>query len=43
MKDIEYNFKRYYSVNLANYPVREEYLTRPEEIKISNGAQPWAR
>jgi formylmethanofuran dehydrogenase subunit A len=43
MKDIEYNFKRYYSVNLANYPVREEYLTRPEEIKISNGVQPWAR
>ncbi|MEE8167742.1 MAG: formylmethanofuran dehydrogenase subunit A [Candidatus Hydrothermarchaeales archaeon] len=34
MKDIDYNFKRYYSVNLANYPVHELYLTRPTEIKI---------
>jgi formylmethanofuran dehydrogenase subunit A len=33
LKDIEYNFKRYYSVNLANYPVSEEYLTRPTEIR----------
>lgn len=28
-KDIDYYFKRYYSVNLANYPVSEDYLTRP--------------
>jgi formylmethanofuran dehydrogenase subunit A len=28
-KDIDYYFKRYYSVNLANYPVAEDYLTRP--------------
>lgn len=34
MKDIEYNFKRYYSVNLANYPVGEEYLTKPAQVKI---------
>jgi len=34
MKDVEYSFKRYYSVNLANYPVQEEYLIRPEEIKV---------
>ncbi|MBI4343989.1 MAG: formylmethanofuran dehydrogenase subunit A [Euryarchaeota archaeon] len=27
MKDIEYSFKRYYSVNLANYPVAEGYLS----------------
>ncbi|MDI6654461.1 MAG: amidohydrolase family protein, partial [Candidatus Hydrothermarchaeota archaeon] len=32
MKDIEYNFKRYYSVNLANYPVGEEYLTMPTKV-----------
>ena len=34
MKDIEYNFKRYYSVNLANYPVGEEYLTRPTQVEV---------
>ncbi|MEE9474126.1 MAG: formylmethanofuran dehydrogenase subunit A [Candidatus Hydrothermarchaeaceae archaeon] len=34
LRDIEYNFKRYYSVNLANYPVQDKYLTRPEELKI---------
>lgn len=28
-KDIDYYFKKYYSVNLANYPVAEDYLTRP--------------
>ncbi len=33
IKDIEYNFKRFYSINLANYPVRKEYLTRPMEIR----------
>jgi formylmethanofuran dehydrogenase subunit A len=33
VKDIEYNFKRFYSINLANYPVRKEYLTRPMEIR----------
>jgi formylmethanofuran dehydrogenase subunit A len=32
MKDIEYNFKRYYSVNLANYPVGDEYLTMPTKV-----------
>jgi len=34
LRDIEYNFKRYYSVNLANYPVQDKYLTKPEELKI---------
>ncbi len=34
LRDIEYNFKRYYSVNLANYSVQEKYLKRPEELKI---------
>jgi formylmethanofuran dehydrogenase subunit A len=34
MKDIDYYFKRYYSVNLANYPVQDEYLPRPVEIKV---------
>ncbi len=33
-KDLEYNFKRYYSVNLANYPVQELYLTRSTPINI---------
>jgi formylmethanofuran dehydrogenase subunit A len=32
-KDIDYYFKKYYSVNLANYPVTEEYLTRPTAFK----------
>lgn len=34
MKDIEYNFKRFYSVNLNNYPVQELYLTNPTAINI---------
>ncbi len=34
MRDIEYNFKRYYSVNLANYPVQDKYVKRSEELKI---------
>lgn len=34
LRDIEYNFKRYYSVNLANYPVQEKYVKRPKELKI---------
>lgn len=34
MRDIEYNFKRYYSVNLANYPVQDRFLKRPAEWKI---------
>jgi formylmethanofuran dehydrogenase subunit A len=32
MKDIDYSFKRYYSVNLANYPVEEGYLSCPTPI-----------
>jgi formylmethanofuran dehydrogenase subunit A len=32
-KDIDYYFKKYYSVNLANYPVTEEYLTQPTAFK----------
>jgi formylmethanofuran dehydrogenase subunit A len=34
MRDIEYDFKRYYSVNLANYPVQDKYVKRSEELKI---------
>jgi formylmethanofuran dehydrogenase subunit A len=34
LSDVEYNFKRYYSVNLANYPVQDKYVKRPHEIKI---------
>lgn len=34
LKDIEYKFKRYYSVNMANYPVQEGYLTRPTPIGV---------
>jgi formylmethanofuran dehydrogenase subunit A len=34
MGDLEYNFKRYYSVNLANYPVQDKYVKRPKELKI---------
>ncbi len=33
-KDIEQYFKKYYSVNLANYPVQKEYLERGEELKL---------
>jgi len=33
-KDLDYNFKRFYSVNLANYPVQEHYLTRSTPIEI---------
>ncbi|MEE9594601.1 MAG: formylmethanofuran dehydrogenase subunit A, partial [Candidatus Hydrothermarchaeales archaeon] len=33
-KDLDYNFKRFYSVNLANYPVQELYLTRSTPIDI---------
>ena len=36
VKDVEYNFKRFYSINLANYPVRKEYLTRPMEIQTKS-------
>lgn len=35
-KDIDYYFKRYYSVNLANYPVAEDYLTRPTRFPIDS-------
>ena len=34
MKDLEYNFKRYYTVNLANYPIKESYLARSARIDI---------
>ncbi len=33
-KDLDYNFKRYYSVNLANYPVQELYLTRSTPVNL---------
>jgi len=32
LKDIEYSFKRYYSVNLNNYPVQDAYLTNPTPL-----------
>jgi formylmethanofuran dehydrogenase subunit A len=34
LSDIEYNFKRYYSVNLANYPVQDKYVKKSKELKI---------
>ncbi|NOZ77557.1 MAG: formylmethanofuran dehydrogenase subunit A, partial [Euryarchaeota archaeon] len=34
LKDVEYNFKRYYSVNLNNYPVQERYMHKEEEVRI---------
>jgi formylmethanofuran dehydrogenase subunit A len=34
-KDIDYYFKRYYSINLANYPVSEDYITRPTVLKTN--------
>ncbi len=34
LKDIEYNFKRFYSINLNNYPVQELYLTNPTSINL---------
>ncbi|MFQ6137382.1 MAG: formylmethanofuran dehydrogenase subunit A [Candidatus Hydrothermarchaeales archaeon] len=34
VKDLEYNFKRFYTVNLRNYPIPESYLTRSDEIKV---------
>ncbi|MFQ5887120.1 MAG: formylmethanofuran dehydrogenase subunit A [Candidatus Hydrothermarchaeales archaeon] len=34
MKDVEYNFKRFYTVNLGNYPIPESYLTRSGRIDI---------
>jgi len=34
LKDVEYNFKRFYSVNLNNYPVQEKYMHREEEVRI---------
>lgn len=33
-RDLEYYFKRFYSVNLNNYPVQEVYLTNPTPIKL---------
>jgi formylmethanofuran dehydrogenase subunit A len=33
-KDIEQYFKKFYSVNLANYPVQKDYLERGRELKI---------
>jgi formylmethanofuran dehydrogenase subunit A len=34
MKDLDYYFKKYYSVNLANYPVPESYMRNPTAINI---------
>ncbi len=33
MKDITMKFKNYYSIQLANYMVQDEYVTHPEVIK----------
>lgn len=33
-KEIEKKFKRYYTVNLNNYPTQEHYLKNPETISI---------
>ena len=33
-KDIEQYFKKYYSVNLANYPVQKQYIKRSKEIQL---------
>jgi formylmethanofuran dehydrogenase subunit A len=33
-KDLEQYFKKYYSVNLANYPVQKDYLERGREMQI---------
>jgi formylmethanofuran dehydrogenase subunit A len=33
-KDIVKKFQKYYSVTLSRYPVGEEYLTQPYEIKV---------
>jgi len=34
-KELEYYFKRFYSVNLANYPVQLEYIERNAPLKIN--------
>ncbi len=39
MRDLDYYFKRFYSVNLANYPVQEVYLTNPTPIKVETGVR----
>ena len=33
MKDIKLKFKNYYSINLANYAVQDEYVTHPVVVK----------
>jgi formylmethanofuran dehydrogenase subunit A len=33
MKDLEWKFRKYYSVNMANYMVQDAYLQHPFEIK----------
>lgn len=33
MKDIRMKFKNYYSINLANYMVQDEYVTHPKVVK----------
>ena len=39
LKDVDYYFKRFYTVNLANYPVQEVYLTSPEAVKVDSGVR----
>jgi len=33
MKDIVKKFKNYYSIQLANYMVQDEYVTHPQVVK----------
>ncbi len=39
LADVDYYFKRFYSVNLANYPVQEVYLTSPQAVKVDAGVR----
>lgn len=34
LRDVSRTFARYYTINMANFPVQDEYLPRPNEIKI---------
>lgn len=39
LEDIEEVFDKYYTVSLENYPVQDEYLPKPEEIRIDATAK----
>ena len=34
MKDLEVEFKSYYTINLGNYPVQDAYLPHQERVAI---------